>query len=70
MLNKFFTKQFLTEEDCFEVARLEGWKWKDHVAQVILAKPAKIVLEASQVLEEHDCLVKAELKSELSLPYI
>ena len=28
------------------------------------------VLEASQVLEEHGCLVKEELKSELSLPYV
>ena len=70
MLNTFFTGQFLPEEECSEVARLERFQWEPHLALAILTKPAKVVLEASQVLEEHGCLVKEELKSELSLPYV
>ena len=35
--------------------------WVDHLALVLLTKPAEVVQEACQVLEEHGCPVK-ELK--------
>ena len=41
------------------------WEWEDHLAQVLLTKPAEVVQEACQVLEKHGCRVKKELKSEL-----
>ena len=40
-------------------------QWENHLCQVLLAKPAEVVQEAIQVLEEHRCHVKEELKSEL-----
>ena len=45
----------------FGVAEQE---WEDYLVEVLLTKPAEIVQEAIQVLEEHGCNVK-ELKSEL-----
>ena len=47
------------------MARKESWKWENHLDQVLLTKPAEVVQEACQVLEEHGCLVKEKLKSEL-----
>ena len=41
------------------------WKWEDHLCEVLLTKPAEVVQEATQVLEEHECRVKGKLKSEL-----
>ena len=46
------------------MARKKRWEWKDHFAQVLLAKPAEIVQEACQVLDKHGCPVKKEMKSE------
>ena len=39
--------------------------WEDHLCQVLLTKPAEVVQEAIQVLEDHGRRVKEELKSEL-----
>ena len=47
------------------MAGKELWEWEDHLCQVLLMKPAEVVQEATQVLEEHGCRVKKELKSEL-----
>ena len=47
------------------MARKGKWKWEDHLNQVLLTKPAEVVLEACQVLEKHGFPVKEELKSEL-----
>ena len=47
------------------MARKESWKWEDHLNQVLLTKPAEVVQEACQVLEEHGFPVEKELKSEL-----
>ena len=41
------------------------WEWEDHLCEVLLTKPAEVVQEATQVLEEHECRVKWKLKSEL-----
>ena len=38
--------------------------WEDHLAQVLLTKPAEVVQEACQVLEKHGWPVN-KLKSEL-----
>ena len=46
------------------VARNGWWEWEDHLNQVLSTKPAEVVQEACQVMEEHDCRVKMELKSE------
>ena len=43
----------------------KGWEWEDHLCEVLLTKPAEVVQEATQVLEEHECHVKEELKGEL-----
>ena len=43
----------------------KGWRWEDHLNQVVLTKPAEVVQEACQVMEKHGCLVQEELKSEL-----
>ena len=48
------------------MAREGELKWEDHLAQVLLAKPADIVHQTCEVLENHGCPVKKELKSELS----
>ena len=40
------------------------WRWVDHLNQVMLTKPAEVVQEACQVLENHGCYVEEELKSE------
>ena len=61
-LNELFTRHLLTAEECYEVAR--KLEWEDHLAQVLLTKPAKVVQETTEVLEEHGYHVK-ELKSEL-----
>ena len=42
-----------------------GQEWKYHLCEVLLTKPAEVVQEATQVLEEHECHVKEELKGEL-----
>ena len=75
VLNKLFTRHLLTEEECSEVALKES-KWEDHLAKVLLSKPAKVMLEACQVLEEHEMVERGsqnvkELKFELcySIPY-
>ena len=51
-------------EEFSEVAR-KGRQWEEHLDQVLLTKPAEVVLEACQVLEKHGCYVEKELKSEL-----
>ena len=43
---------------------MEGWRWEDHLALVLSTKPAEVVQEACQVLEQHGYPVK-KLKSEL-----
>ena len=53
----------MTAEECSQVAR-KG-EWENHLSQVLLTKSAEVVQEACQVLEEHGCLVKKELKSGL-----
>ena len=40
-------------------------RWEDHLHQVLFTKPAEVVQEACQVLENHGCSVKKELTSEL-----
>ena len=43
----------------------EGWgSWYDHLALVLLTKPAEVLQKACEVLEKHAYLVN-ELKSEL-----
>ena len=42
-----------------------GREWEDHLCEVLLTKPAEVVQEAIQVLEEHECHVKEWLKGEL-----
>ena len=37
--------------------------WEYHLAEVLSTKSAEVVQEAFQVLEEHGCPVKTELKS-------
>ena len=39
--------------------------WEDHLDQVLSTKPAEVVQEACQVLENRGCRVEEELKSEL-----
>ena len=70
VLNELFTRH-LTAEECSEVARMERRKREGHLCQVLLnkpavlcTKPAEVVQEAVQVLEEHGCHVNQELKSE------
>lgn len=54
------------------MAMLDTWEWEDPLAEVLLTKSAKVVLEASQVLEEmHQVLERTgqhvkQLKSGLS----
>ena len=55
---------------------LKESKWEDRLAKVLLSKPAKVMLEACQVLEEHEMVERGsqnikELKCELcySIPY-
>ena len=43
----------------------KGSCWEDHLSQILLAKPAGVMLEACQVLEKHGSPVKEELKGEL-----
>ena len=64
VLNELFTRNLLTEDECSEVARKEGW-WEDHLAKVLSTKPAEVVEEACRVLEERDWPVKKQLKREL-----
>ena len=47
------------------MARKGSWEWEDHLYQVLLTKHADVVQEAVQMLEEHGCHVKKELKSGL-----
>ena len=46
------------------VAGKGRWEWEDHLCQVLSTKPAEVVQEAIQMLEEHGCDVE-ELKSAL-----
>ncbi|MDA8003150.1 MAG: hypothetical protein MPL62_17845, partial [Alphaproteobacteria bacterium] len=62
-LNELFTRHLLTAEECSEVAG-KG-KWEGYLCQVLLAKPAEVMWEAVQMLQEHGCHVKKKLKSEL-----
>ena len=41
------------------------WWWGEHLARVLLTKPAEVVQEACQVLEKHGYPVEKKLKSEL-----
>ena len=43
----------------------KGWRWEEHLAQVLLTKPAKVVQEACQVLEKHGYPVEKEQKKKL-----
>ena len=44
----------------------KGREWEDHLCQVLIMKPVKVVLEVVQVLEKHGCYVNVKkLKSEL-----
>ena len=43
----------------------EGWRWEDHLAEVLSTKPEEVVQVAVEVLEKHGCHVKKELKSGL-----
>ena len=47
------------------LARKERWQWELHLCETLLTKPAEVVQVAVQMLEEHGCYVKKELKSEL-----
>ena len=47
------------------MARKKTWEWENHLVQVVLTKPAEVVLEACQVLEKHAYPVKKELKKKL-----
>ena len=40
-------------------------EWENHLALVLSTKPAEVVQEACQVLDEHDYSLEDELKSEL-----
>ena len=40
-------------------------KLEDHLAQVLVTKPAEVVQEACRVLKKHNISVKKELQSEL-----
>ena len=64
MLNTFFTRHLLTAEECSKVARDGKWMWEDILTVVLLTKPAGIVQEVCQVLEEHGSPVK-KLNSKL-----
>ena len=46
------------------VATKKRWDWEGHLTQILSIKPAEVVQEACQVLEEHGFPVKVELKSE------
>lgn len=60
VLNELSIKQLLTSEECTEVARKGSWE--DHLAQVLVTKPAEVMQGANQLLEEHGYHVE-ELKS-------
>ena len=64
VLNEFFNKHLLSAEECSEVATKGRWEWEDHLAQVLLTKPAEVVQKACQVLEKHGCPMRKNLKSE------
>ena len=40
-------------------------EWEDHLCQVLLTKPAEVLQEAIQILNEHGYHVKKNLNSEL-----
>ena len=63
-MNELFSRHLLTAEEYSDVARKKRWEWEDHLNEVLLTKPSKVVQATSQVLEKHGLLVK-ELKSEL-----
>ena len=44
---------------------MAGWRWEDRLALVLSTKPAEVVQEACQVLEQHGYPVKKKLKSGL-----
>ena len=47
------------------MAREGDWWLEDHLAHVLLTKPAEVVQEACKVMEKHGCHVKKKLKGEL-----
>ena len=47
------------------MARRGRIAWAGHLVCVMSTKPAEVVQEAVQVLQEHGCHVNEELKSEL-----
>ena len=63
VLNKLFTEQLLTVEECSEIA-MTSCRWEDHLTQALSTKSAEVVQEACHVLKEHGYPVK-ELKSKL-----
>ena len=60
-LNELFTRHLLTAKECSEVARMEWWKWEEHLNQALLTKPAEVVQEACQVLETHGYMAVKKL---------
>lgn len=65
MLNELFCKKHLTEEEYSKIIE-EGKKWGVCLAEILLAKPVKVVLESSEVLEKHGFSGK-DMKSECQL---
>ena len=53
-LNELFTRHLLTAEECSELAKKwRKWELENHLAQVLVTKPAMVLQESSQVLAEH-----------------
>ena len=47
------------------MARKERQEWEEHLVLVLSTKPAEVVQEACQVLDEHDYDLEDKLKSGL-----
>ena len=65
MLNELLCKKHLTKEEHSKIVE-EGKKWGVCLAEILLAKPVKVVLESSEVLERHGFSAK-DMKSECQL---
>ena len=65
MLYELLYKKHLTEEEHSKIGE-EGKKWGVCLAEILLAKPVKVVLESSEVLEKHGFSGK-DMKSECQL---
>ena len=53
VMNELFTRHLLTAEECSELVRKDSWEREDPLTQILFTKPAEVVQEASQVLENH-----------------